>query len=262
MIQIDKPAQAPPILRLPNYRGPKKTQAMRDEYDAAPQDYQTGQKRFEFDSDIYGAKSVKSALTEAQHEKCCFCESKITHISYGDVEHFRPKAGWVQSKGDTLSRPGYYWLAYDWSNLFLACQLCNQRHKRNLFSLQNPADRATSHDDSLDAEIPMFIKPDEEDPEQYISFRAEYAYPIDDDPYGKETIESLQLNREELVEMRRDRLSFLKLLTIGRDLAALQIAKGDPDPQLPGYVASVDARLTAAQQPNGEYSAMAKALLA
>jgi uncharacterized protein (TIGR02646 family) len=235
---------------------------MCDEYDAAPQDYQTGQKKFEFDSDIYGAKSVKSALIDAQHDKCCFCESKISHISYGDVEHFRPKAGWVQNQGDTLSRPGYYWLAYDWSNLFLSCQLCNQRHKRNLFPLQNSDDRAASHDDPLDAEMPMFIKPDEEDPEQYISFRAEYAYAIDDNPYGLETIESLQLNREELVEMRRDRLSKLSLLKIGGELAADRIAAGDPDPQLPSYVANVDAELTAAQEPTAEYSAMAKTLLA
>lgn len=50
----------------------------------------------DFDSGIYGNKEVKNKLIETQDGKCCFCESKIAHISYGDVEHFRPKAGWVQ----------------------------------------------------------------------------------------------------------------------------------------------------------------------
>jgi hypothetical protein len=36
---------------------------------------------FEFDGGIYGHRSVKDALREAQHGKCAFCESKIAHIS-------------------------------------------------------------------------------------------------------------------------------------------------------------------------------------
>nr|WP_239015299.1 AAA family ATPase [Archangium violaceum] len=77
--------------------------------------------------------------------KCAFCESQLAHISYGDVEHFRPKAGWRQEEGGPLGRPGYYWLAYEWTNLFLACTLCNQQFKRNLFPLRTPSRRARSH---------------------------------------------------------------------------------------------------------------------
>ena len=56
-------------------------------------------------------ESVKDALREAQHGKCAFCESKISHIAHGDVEHFRPKAGYRQNPEDPLVQPGYYWLS-------------------------------------------------------------------------------------------------------------------------------------------------------
>ena len=70
----------------------------------------------------YSAKSVKNALIKAQHEKCCFCEAKGTHVAYGDVEHFRPKGGFRQDPNDPLGRPGYYWHAYAWENLFFSCR--------------------------------------------------------------------------------------------------------------------------------------------
>jgi uncharacterized protein (TIGR02646 family) len=74
-------------------------------------------RNFEFKASVYGAKSVKKTLLTAQHGKCAFCESKFEHVAFGDVEHFRPKGGWIQTDGDQLTRPGYYWLAYEWSNL-------------------------------------------------------------------------------------------------------------------------------------------------
>lgn len=73
--------------------------------------FEQGNPDFEFKSSIYGHDSVKTALRTMQHGKCCFCEAKITHISYGDVEHYRPKGGHKQVESDKLTQPGYYWLA-------------------------------------------------------------------------------------------------------------------------------------------------------
>ena len=109
MIRIRKPSRAPRILRE---RGKTTTDADCSAFDISPNDYLNGNKTFDFDSSIYGAKSVKNALIKAQNKKCCFCESKVTQVTYGDVEHFRPKGGFKQDKTDTLGRPGYYWLAY------------------------------------------------------------------------------------------------------------------------------------------------------
>ena len=200
MIKIDKPRLAPKKLRID---GKKKTQANCTSYTQNKREYDTGQKKFDFDSNIYGHKTVKAALRKVQDDKCCFCESKVTHISYGDVEHFRPKAGVRQRSGAPLERPGYYWLAYKWSNLFFSCQICNQRHKENLFPLKNPTNRTRSHEDDINVEEPMFISPDD-NPEQYISFREEVAFAVDDNPRGKATIKALGLNRDELNNRRRE----------------------------------------------------------
>lgn len=209
MIKIDRPKQAPK--KLLN-EGKKKRRAHCVSYTRNKSKYDSGERKFEFDSDIYGHKTVKESLIKAQHGKCCFCESNITHIAYGDVEHFRPKAGYKQNKNDSLGRPGYYWLAYEWTNLFFSCQICNQRNKGNLFPLKDQNRRAISHKDDIDVEEPMFVNPAEYDPEEYITFREEVAVAINDDPRGKVTIEALGLNREELCDMRRKYFDLLKTI--------------------------------------------------
>ena len=210
MIKIDKPTLAPKKLRTD---GQKEKKANCELYTRNRNAYNRGKKTFEFDSGIYGHKTVKQSLIKAQHGKCCFCESKITHISYGDVEHFRPKAGVKQRPGVPMEKPGYYWLAYKWSNLFFSCQICNQRHKKNLFPLKNPTNRARSHEDDINVEEPMFISPDD-NPEQYISFREEVVFAVDDNPRGKATIKALGLDRDELNNRRREYFERSELIYI------------------------------------------------
>lgn len=208
MITVKKPRLAPKVLRT---TGKRKTQANCTSYTRNAAAYDAGQKKFDFDSNVYAHKTVKAALRKAQHDKCCFCESKLTHISYGDVEHFRPKGGVRQKSGDALGRPGYYWLAYEWSNLFLSCQLCNQRYKANLFPLKKPANRAKSHDDNVATEEPKFIDPSE-DVGRYISFREDVIFAVDDNSRGKATIKALGLARVELNDMRRDCYDILEVV--------------------------------------------------
>jgi hypothetical protein len=202
MIRIVKPKKAPAILTT-------KGRAKRDEHKAA---YARGERRLTFDAKIYAHKSVKDALIKAQHDKCFLCESKITHVSHGDVEHFRPKAGYRQSAGDKLQTPGYYWLAYEWGNLFLACQICNQVFKKNLFPLTNPTARAVTHKKPVSKEEPLFIDPSREDPELLIAFRQEIPYPVNNDPRAKATIQGLGLDRAKLNERRLERYKLLQSL--------------------------------------------------
>jgi uncharacterized protein (TIGR02646 family) len=199
MIRVVKPAKAPAILTT-------KGEAKKNELVA---EYERGGRSFKFDSKVYGNKSVKEALKRAQHDKCFLCESKISHISYGDVEHFRPKAAYRQRASGKLETPGYYWLAYDWDNLFLACQTCNQVFKKNLFPLATPNTRATSHKESVNKEDPLFVDPSVDDPEHLISFRREVSYPPRHDPRGKTTIEGLGLNRPMLNERRLEHYELL-----------------------------------------------------
>ena len=190
------------------------------EREALCQAFEEGQTEFEFHSSIYAHAQVKSSLIAAQDGKCCFCEAKIEHISYGDVEHYRPKGGWVQDQ-EGLNQPGYYWLAYDWDNLFLSCQICNQRHKKNFFPLFDNAKRALSHGADIGEESPVFIKPDQEDPEKFIEFKEEIPFAVNGDQRGQQTIDKLGLDREKLNERRREKLSLIR--------AVYEIAKFFPD---------------------------------
>ena len=162
--------------------------------------------RLVFRREVYGL--AKPTLIARQHGKCAFCESKLLHVSSGDVEHFRPKAGWRQAAEEPLQKPGYYWLAYSWDNLLLACSQCNRRHKSNLFPLEDRASRATSPSDDLGLERPSFVDPGAEDPAEHIGFRAEVA--VARTVRGRVTVDALGLNRPALVERRADFLQIVE----------------------------------------------------
>jgi uncharacterized protein (TIGR02646 family) len=250
MIFIHKSPAPPKILET---RGREETERNQKSYEKAPADYEGGAIGFSFDSGIYGHSSVKEALIAAQHGKCCFCESKITHISYGDVEHFRPKAGYRQHSRDSLGRPGYYWLAYEWSNLYLCCQLCNQRFKKNTFPLVDPARRCHNHAADLDLEEPLFLDPGGAvNPEDHIEFRRERPRARKGSLRGKATIEALGLQREPLRERRYDRY---------QTLASLQkLVRLLPDDD--SDVQEALAILRDAIRDDAEYAAMARCLMA
>lgn len=208
MIRIHKSTQPPEKLLT---EGKKRRKSHCLSYTRNSQDYQNGEKTFSFNSTIYAHKDVKKALIQSQYGKCCFCEQII--YEDGDVEHFRPKQAYRQEKGKPLQRPGYYWLVYEWDNLYLACTACNQRHKENLFPLINPEDRATSHHDDVKKEKPIFIDPGKEDPEKFIEFRGEFAVGFDEEGRGQTTIQALGLNRTSLRESRKDKLKLLQSLS-------------------------------------------------
>lgn len=209
MNRIRKPDAPPSVLRT---RGDNQRAQDEIAYDGASAGYLTGELRFRHQSGIYGHATVKEALIRAQYEKCAFCESRFTHIAYGDVEHFRPKGAFRQQAGDVLQYPGYYWLVYDWSNLYASCTLCNQRFKENIFPLRDPGCRARSHHDDLAAEEPLLIDPGVTDPAAHISFRKEIPYAVEDNDVGRTTIEVLGLDREELNRERRELLELFRSL--------------------------------------------------
>jgi uncharacterized protein (TIGR02646 family) len=255
MIRVDKPEPPQTLLT----RGAAATEELCRQYDSAPPEYQNGNRTLEFDSSIYGARDVKESLKAAQHEKCAFCESRFSHVAYGDVEHFRPKAGYKQREADSLKRPGYYWLAYAWSNLYYSCQLCNQRFKKNLFPLRDGRKRAKSHHQAIDKEVPLLVDPGVLDPTSFVGFREEYAFAIDDSAEGATTIDVLGLNREELAEIRRDRLESVKQL-VGARTALLNALADAPSPEIQARLEEIENFLALRLHSTAEYSAMLQAL--
>lgn len=203
MIRINKPAsKTPPVLSGKGKDETKKLGKLTKAQLSA----------HKFDSKLYGGAPVKNVLKRLQGDKCCFCEAKVSHVSHGDVEHFRPKGGWTQGEGGPLVKPGYWWLAYDFTNLFLSCQLCNQTFKKNYFPLASGGKRASGPKSSLAAEKALIIDPSREDPAKFLTFHEEMAVARNGHAKGAETIKRTGLNRPKIVEERLFHLETLKLL--------------------------------------------------
>lgn len=157
---------------------------------------------------------LRDALHKRHYEgKCCYCERKRDKKLERDVEHYRPKkAVTVKENGKDKAiegHKGYWWVAYDWDNLLIACKTCNTGHKMNLFPLLDEKNRVFEEGD-LSQEEPMLLNPALEDPERYIAYHYEeannlskIAFPIpsqeDTNGRGEMTIEIAKLNRDDLM---------------------------------------------------------------
>ncbi|MFB9053994.1 hypothetical protein ACFFVB_12980 [Formosa undariae] len=165
-----------------------------------------------FKNSIYGDTTVKEQLKSDQHNKCCYCESKFTTNSPGDVEHFRPKGRYKIPGVPGYKKPGYYWLVYDWNNLFFSCEVCNREYKKENFPLNDNCDRAIPHlkNHLIKSEKPILICPTEK-PENHLEFKEDTL--IAKDLRGEMSIKYYGLKRKGLLD---DRLSsFNRLKGIG-----------------------------------------------
>jgi 5-methylcytosine-specific restriction endonuclease McrA len=250
VIRITKPKAAPAKLIK---EGRFETSSHLREYKQSPLDYQSGKRKLKFSSSIYGDSSVKKALILAQHKKCCFCERLVGED--GDVEHFRPKSAYCQQKGKKFERPGYYWLAYAWDNLYLSCSSCNQRQKGALFPLLDPQKRAHLHGNNIGLEEPLFIDPGKEEPSLHIGFRGEVPYPVAGSKKGKMTLEMLNLDRSILNDARLVHLQKLKTLHEVVEVAAVK----PQDKALQNLAVKAKGILQDAISDGGEFAAATRA---
>lgn len=221
-------------------------------YDRNRVKYDSGVKKFSLDSNVYGHRSVKDDLLKMQHNKCCYCESRFSATSYGAVEHFRPKGAVQQRKGEAKLFPGYYWLAYKWTNLLFSCEKCNTSHKRILFPLECSGKRARNHHDDLDAESPMFIDPSRDDPEKHLRFRGEAIESLTE--RGAATVRGLGLRRDDLEEARREKLSTVRSL---QEIVELKGKAGVGEDE----IACARQKLESCKSPKEAYSAMVRDFL-
>jgi uncharacterized protein (TIGR02646 family) len=121
----------------------------------------------------YRHPEIKATLIAETFGKCAYCESRLLHIHHGDVEHIYPKSL------DVLQ-------SFDWENLTLACEICNQ----------NKSNR--------DPLVEHIIDPYAEDPEAHLVFLGSLIFPKS--PKGTATRAILELHRAALVEMREEQL--------------------------------------------------------
>ena len=161
------------------------------------------QERFRFDISLL--RDVRPDLMKVSHGKCAYCESLLGVASQGDVENFRPKAGARGLNTSEYASAHYWWLAYEWNNLLMSCQICNQKYKRDYFPLADERLRASigAKGDDLLLEQALLIDPCSENPAEHLQFTAK-GIVADLSPKGKVTIEILGLNRTELVDRRKN----------------------------------------------------------
>jgi len=228
------------------------TIALKAEYDAATLAFRNGTKKLKFKDSIYGHSTVRNELGRIQHGKCCYCEVKIP-VPYANqhVEHYRPKSRSRQSRATEPFFPGYYWLAYDWDNLFLSCQFCNSSNKGDLFPLGDEALRARDHNGSIAYETPLILCPGSvDDPDQHIEYHEEIPRGITAE--GKATVELLGLDSAKH-ELRLEALGRLRKLR--NEIIVLKCVS---DPGIAEMIRERRTELLIAQRPSSQFSMMVK----
>ncbi len=252
MIRLRRPATVPTTLRN---RGQRAKDDLCFRYDANSAGYDSGEVKFPTaNNKIYGAPSVKKELKKCQHNKCCYSEAKFVRDSVS-VEHFRPKGAIGQPGSNKKQYPGYYWLAYEWSNLLL-CKAGVNSAKKDYFPLRDESFRATNHHGDKSLEQPMLIDPaSEENPREHIRFHNEEPYAYRSSDRGECTIKLL-LRHPDLDEHRRTHFQRLRILK-----RALEELGDNGNEEKREVAAGIQALLNAAIQPDAEYSSMAIDLL-
>ena len=122
----------------------------------------------------YRRRDVRDALREETMGKCAYCESRFEHVAYLHIEHILPKRRFPL-------------LVCEWSNLTLACQVCN-----------------TSKGDYYD-EAALLLNPYVDEVELHVVFYGPMV--IDRSDRARLTIAKLKLNRPDLLYQRQEALA-------------------------------------------------------
>jgi HNH endonuclease len=124
----------------------------------------------------YNNSKIKAQLLKETNEKCAYCESKMLHITYSDIEHIKPKS----------LKPE---LIFEWENLTIACEECNRRHKKDYYD-----------------ENAELLNPFKEDPGKSIYAFGPLLKHVIGNKKGWRSCNIIGLNREKLIERRIDRI--------------------------------------------------------
>ncbi|QWA10375.1 hypothetical protein GTU79_24665 [Sodalis ligni] len=152
-------------------------------------------------SDVWGTMS--QILSGLSFGKCWYCESTELR-SDNPVDHFRPKG----KVAECPEHPGYWWLAFEWSNFRYSCTYCNSRRvdtetsggKQDHFPILPPPMWNKSRDDVF-IENPVLLDPTDIDDVNLLTFNinGEACPNVDDNSSplyrrAKESVELYHLN--------------------------------------------------------------------
>ncbi len=127
----------------------------------------------------YKHEDIKNTLKKECFNKCIYCESKINHDQFGDIEHILPKSRFPE-------------LTFDWENLGFVCIKCNNAKR-----------------DYYDEELKI-VNPYIEDPKDFFMAMGQRIENVLGNDRGFVSLEKLRLNRPELEEKRKLKLDSLQ----------------------------------------------------
>lgn len=159
------------------------------------------QERFEFDTAILHHKEVMDALQRLFHQKCAYCESPIGSLQPVDIEHFRPRLRAINLDG-VIDPYHYFWLAYEWTNLFPVCSECN-RNKGSRFPITGSRAPVGTSLGELAGEGVLLLNPCEDAPETHLVFSTD-GMVTSPTEQGRVSIDVYGLNRADLIAARRN----------------------------------------------------------
>lgn len=150
-------------------------------------------------------REYAETLWRAQHLKCAYCET-LEQVKRNDVEHFRPAGRALRTKG--VADPGYWWLAYTWTNLLFSCRNCNQAGgKLDWFPLEEGSVPLAPLEEAPGRELATLIDPAAESPLDHIEFTHQLVdhrsrwIPRGKTARGQRTVQILDLTRVSLTEL-------------------------------------------------------------
>lgn len=164
--------------------------------------------------------------------KCSYCERNIRN-QFGDIEHYRPEGKVTDEKNNEITRlvdqkkekhPGYYWLAYEFTNLMPSCARCNRptnlpsgkKEKQIGKWCKFPVNdyRAWEVNEEVNEE-PLLINPLVDDPSEHLTFDPSTGIIGWKTKKGEMTVSVFGLNEYDLPDRRVERYELVKALFAG-----------------------------------------------
>ncbi len=191
-------------------------------------------------------QGFKQHFSDAQHDKCGFCEAYVSATDHGALEHYRPKGrvstlveggeeigGGPRLRGRCVAQievgplcDGYWWFAYEWTNWLFACKICNSTWKLDLFPLAG-APKLRSPGPGVE-DRPLLLSPyGKAEPGRHLRF-TDFGQIEGTSRRGRATIRTLGLYREKL-RKKRERIALRMYDLIDQALDRLD-ADEEPDP--------------------------------
>jgi uncharacterized protein (TIGR02646 family) len=183
------------------------------------------QRKYDFDQQgLLEHLELTEALEAMAGNRCAFCNrSGATDATELTTHRLRPPQDAVASDGGT-SRRHYWWLAYDWRNLYPACGACRIAQGAK-FPTARARVRVGTTDELAAREEPLLLDPCLDDPEGVFVY-LDSGEVVSGDDRGKATIETFDLNRPELIDERRvaAQMAMTEVREVGRLLDDSRLA--------------------------------------